>query len=178
MSMLRPEVSALLTRWREVIAAGCTALVGVWLTALGGYFLVAIGVVMILIAAAWGLIALRRLQFFRDVSAPGIVEVDEGQLGYFGPSFGGVLALDDLVELRLSDLHNTRQWRLKTRAGEVLLIPTTATGAEKLFDAFATLPGIDMTAVTVALNRGAATLPIWQRPGIAPIHKQLDHELS
>jgi hypothetical protein len=118
------------------------------------------------------------MRFSQAVSGPGIVETDEGQLGYFGPTFGGFIALNDLVELRLTQLNSTRQWRLKTIEGEVLLIPTTASGAEKLFDAFAALPGIDMATVAAALDRGATTLPLWQRKRLSQKNNLLNHELS
>ena len=178
MSLIRPEVVASFARWREMGAAGGLAIVGVWLGFLGGWVLVPIGILMVVVALAWGTISYRRMRFAKAVSAPGVVETDEGQLGYFGPTFGGFIALNDLVELRLTQLHNTRQWRLKTISGEVLLIPTTASGAEKLFDAFAALPGIDMATVAAALDRGVTTLPLWQRKRLPQKNNLLNHELS
>ena len=163
MSLIRPEVAASFLRWREICAAGGLGLAGLWLVVLGGWILVPIGVAAVATALGWGTIAYRRMRFFRAISAPGVVEIDEGQLGYFGPTFGGFIALNDVVELRLAQWHETRKWRLKTIRGEVLLIPTTASGAEKLFDAFAALPGIDMALVAEALDRGVTTLPLWQR---------------
>ena len=163
MTFLRPEVVAGLARWREVIAAVAALATGAWLAWLGGWFLMALGVAVIIVALAWGMIALRRLRFLRGVAAPGMVEVDEGQIGYFGPTFGGFVALSDLSEVRLAVLHGARHWRLKTTAGEVLLVPVDAAGAEKLYDAFAVLPGIDMARLAAALDRGAETLPLWRR---------------
>lgn len=163
MSYLRPEVVAGLARWREVIASAAALTIGGWLLWLGGWFLMPLGVVVCVLAVAWGLIAVRRLRFLRGVAAPGMVEVDEGQIGYFGPTFGGFVALSDLSEVRLSVLHGARHWRLKTTAGEVLLVPVGAAGAEKLYDAFAVLPGIDMARLAAALDRGAETLPLWRR---------------
>lgn len=153
----------MLHRWREVIAAGLVAGAGLWLALLGGYLLVPVGGAVVLLAAGWALIALRRTRFLRGIAAPGVVEVDEGQIGYYGPTFGGFVALADLAELRLADFHGARAWRLKTHDGQVLLIPADAAGAERLFDAFAALPGIDMARVTAALDHGQATLPLWRR---------------
>ncbi len=161
--MIRPEVRATLRRWREVIAAGLVAALGLWLVMLGGYLLVPLGGVVVLLAAGLALIALRRIRFLRGVAAPGVVEVDEGQIGYFGPTFGGFVALADLAELRLAEFHGARTWRLKTQDGQVLLIPVDAAGAERLYDAFAALPGIDMARITAALDHEQATLPLWRR---------------
>jgi hypothetical protein len=132
-----------------------------------------------LVAAGWTVIALRRLRFLRPVTAPGLVEVDEGQVGYFGPTFGGMIALSDLSELRLCEWHGARQWRLATGDGQVLLIPTEAQGAERLHDAFATLPGIDMAALARSLTARAAPLaPLWTR-AMPPVPlRRIHHENS
>ena len=164
MSFIRPKARQEIARWSEVAAAVGAALVGTLLMRMGGFLFLPVGALLTLLSLGWLLNALRRLSFQRPVVAPGVVEVVEGQVGYFGPSFGGFVALDDVTELRLTDFHGARQWRLRTLSGEVLLIPIDATGAEKLFDAFATLPGIDMAALSAALNREASTLPLWTRP--------------
>ncbi|MCB2111034.1 MAG: hypothetical protein H6895_13765 [Defluviimonas sp.] len=163
MSFVRPELAARLGRWRELAAAAVVALAGFGLLRLGGYVFVPLGLAVLALAAGWATIAVRRLRFLRAVAAPGVVEVDEGQVGYFGPAFGGFVALADLAELRLTDLHGARQWRLRTQGGEVLLIPVDAAGADKLYDAFSALPGIDMARLADALDAGMATLPLWRR---------------
>ncbi|OYX43689.1 MAG: hypothetical protein B7Z02_08205 [Rhodobacterales bacterium 32-67-9] len=160
---MRPEVAAGLVRWREVIASVAALAIGGWLVWLGGWLLMPLGAAVAVLAVAWGLIALRRLRFLRGVAAPGVVEVDEGQIGYFGPTFGGFVALSDLAEVRLAVFYGARHWRLKTTAGEVLLVPVDAAGAEKLYDAFAALPGIDMARLAAAIDRGVETLPLWRR---------------
>jgi len=161
--MIRPELRIALGRWREVIAATCLALFGAWLIALGGWLLGPLGIGLALLAAAWGVVALRRLRFLRGIAAPGVVEIIEGQVGYYGPSFGGFVALADVTELRLSDVAGKRNWRLKTRGAEVLMIPVDAAGADRLYDAFAALPGIDMAAVTAALDDENPPMRLWKR---------------
>lgn len=162
--MIRPELRATLCRWREVIAAAMVLAAGAWLALLGGWLLVPIGFSVAVLALGWGIVALRRVRFLQGVTAPGVVEVDEGQVGYLGPNFGGFVALADLSELRLTAHRGARQWRLSTLDGEALTIPVDANGAEKLFDAFAALPGIDMAAVTAALDHRQPALPLWRRP--------------
>jgi hypothetical protein len=166
--MIRPEVRAMLHRWREVIAAGLAGAAGLWIASLGGYVLMPFGLAVAALAGGWAMIALRRIRFLHGIGAPGVVEVDEGQVGYFGPTFGGFVALADLAELRLAEFYGARAWRLKTQDGQVLLIPVDAAGAERLYDAFAALPGIDMARVTAALDHGQPTLPLWRR-GATPL---------
>jgi hypothetical protein len=164
MSFIRPDLARHLRRWSELAAAIAAALVGGFIMRLGGFLFLPVGALLTLLSLGWAMTALRRLSFQREVAAPGLVEVIEGQVSYFGPQFGGFVALGDLSELRLSEIRGAPQWRLRTSGGEVLLIPVAAAGAEKLYDAFATLPGIDMAVLASALNTGTATLPLWHRP--------------
>lgn len=164
MSFVRPALARRLKRWSELAAAILAALVGGLIMRLGGFLFLPVGALLTLLALGWAVTALRRLSFQRDVAAPGVVDVIEGQISYFGPSFGGFVALDELTDLRLAEFRGVCQWRLGTSGGEVLLIPVEAAGAEKLYDAFATLPGIDMASLAAALKAGTATLPLWRRP--------------
>lgn len=171
MSFLRPDLSRRLARWSELGAAIVAALIGGAIMRLGGYLFLPMGALLTLLSLAWALTALRRLSFQREVAAPGVVEVVEGQIGYYGPTFGGMIALSDLAELRLAEFHGALQWRLRTVSDEVLLIPVDAAGADRLYDAYAALPGIDMAALAAALDAGIATLPLWRRPPPAPRHR-------
>ena len=168
MSHVRSEVTAALVRTREVILALGVVAFGVWLTWLGGYVLVPAGLFVVGIGAAWGMQALRRLRFAQGVDAPGMVEVDEGQIGYLGPEAGGFVGLPDLVELRFLTISGRRMWRLKQADGQALLVPVDAAGAERLFDAFASLPGMDTQVLVSALDQRIETgvsdsLVIWRR---------------
>jgi hypothetical protein len=156
MNMIRPELLANLTRWREAIAAAALAAFGLWLVGLGGYLMVPLGLGVAGLGFGWALLAVRRLRFAQTVDAPGVVEVDEGQVGYLGPQSGGFVGLQDLVELRLVTLRGRRLWRLKQADGQALLIPVDAAGAERLFDAFGALPGMDTQALVAALDPTAA----------------------
>ena len=176
--MIRPEVTALAQRYREMIAAAIPAVLGLWLVRLGGLLLAPIGTVMIALSVAWAVMAWRRIRFAQPTEAPGVVEVDEAQIGYLGPTSGGFVSIVELVELRLLTLRGRRLWRLKQADGQALLIPVDAAGAERLFDAFASLPGMDSGALVAALtpdraapdHNGALTLAgetrtIWRRAG-------------
>ncbi len=171
--MIRPELAARLRPWRETAAAVAATLAGLWVTGLGGIVFLPLGLLLSGFAGVWALSALRRARFARAVAAPGMVEVDEGQIGYLGPAFGGFAALPDLVELRLLAMGGRRLWRLKQADGQALLIPVDAAGAERLFDAFASLPGMDSAALLAALDTPAASggasemRLVWQHPTAA-----------
>jgi hypothetical protein len=152
MTLIRPELRAALWRLREGIVAGLLAAFGLWLMVLGGFLLLPLGAGLTLLALAFGVLAVRRLRFAQGGDAPGVVELDEGQVSYFGPTFGGALALRELSELRLLTQHGRRMWRLRQDDGQVLLIPVEAAGADRLFDAFAALPGMDTGALVAALS--------------------------
>ena len=149
--MIRPEVFALIRRAQELIWAAGVIGVGGWLMWLGGYVLVPVGGAVMALGAALGIMAWRRMRFAQDTLAPGVVEVDEGQIGYLGPTIGGYVSLPELAEVRLITMRGRRLWRLKQNDGQTILIPVDAAGAERLFDAFASLPGMDSAALVAAL---------------------------
>jgi hypothetical protein len=155
MSLIRPELLAAAHRWREVIAALALALLGLWTAAQGGYLLTPLGLAVLAIGLGWALTSWRRLRFQQDGEAPGIVRVTEAQIAYYGPRIGGFVGLPELSELRLLTLRGRRIWKLKQGDGATLHIPVEADGAEALFDAFATLPGIDTAALVAALGHDA-----------------------
>jgi hypothetical protein len=163
--MLRPAARDWLWQRREVIAAQALGLLGLWVAAQGGVVLLPAGALVMALAAALGLSALRRMRFAQGVAAPGMVEVDEGQVGYLGPAFGGYVALPDLIELRLVTIHRRRLWRLKQSDGQALLIPVDAAGADRLFDVFASLPGMDTAELVGALHpaQAAPSHLVWRR---------------
>lgn len=176
--MIRPDLMALLHRSSEVIWASLPLGFGLWLIFLGGYLLTPIGTVIAAVGVAWVILALRRMRFAQAVDAPGVVEVDEGQIGYLGPQIGGYVSLPELAEIRLITLRGRRMWRLKQRDGQAILIPVDATGADRLFDAFASLPGMktsDLVAALQPIATSGQTLPqaanlpemrlIWRRAG-------------
>lgn len=163
MGLIRDDVLATAYRGRELIAAGIVALVGLWLMWLGGFLLFPVGAVTLALCAVWAVQTWRRLRFSQDLAAPGMVEVDEGQVGYLGPTFGGFVALPDLVELRILTMQGQRSWRLKQSDGQALLIPVSAAGADRLFDAFASLPGMDSQALVDAAGGKSGDGVIWQR---------------
>ena len=152
MTFLRDEARQALWHWREVIAAGCLLALGLWCASFGGLILFPFGLAVAALAAGGGWTAHRRLRFQQDGEAPGVVEVTEGRITYFGPTMGGSVGLSDLVEVRILHMRGRAVWRLKQGDGQALLIPAQAQGAEALFDAFATLPDIDLGAVVGALE--------------------------
>lgn len=150
--MIRGEAIAFLLRWREVIFSAALAAFGGWLVALGGFFLLPLGVATIALAGLLALTGWRKLRFRQEVAAPGIVEVLEGQVSYHGPETGGFISLRELQDIRLLTLRGRRMWRMKQTDGQALLVPVDATGAEALFDAFTSLPGMDMAGLLQALD--------------------------
>ena len=82
-----------------------------------------------------------------------MVEVDERQIRYLTSTLGGSVDLAALtrVELR-SGIETGRIWVLKNADGPTLFIPVSAAGADRLFDAFATLPDFDTARLVAAVN--------------------------
>lgn len=168
MSFVRPEARAALWRLREVLVAGALAALGIyWLTSRG--LVAGLGAVCLLAALALAVVGVQRARFRVGSGGPGIVTVDEGQIAYFGPLTGGVVALDDVLRLGLDTRGLPAHWVIDRAGGNSLHIPVTAEGAETLFDAFAALPGLRTERMIGELRRpGGRRAVIWQREGTAP----------
>lgn len=170
---VRPELRAALWRWREVLAGLAVAAGGTWLARLPGPALQIVGVLAALVGLGLALVGWRRLRFRGRGLAPGVVTVDEGQIGYFGPSTGGIVALGQLAELRLRNDGDRLAWVLVSPPDALLTIPHGARGAELLFDVLSSLPGLSAERLLRAVEApGTGTAVIWQRPqpgGLTPL---------
>jgi hypothetical protein len=155
MTLIRPELLAAAHRGREVIAALVVTGFGAWVAFLGGYLLLPLGGVIAALGLGWTVVSLRRLRFQQAGEAPGIVRVTEAQIAYMGPRVGGFVGLPELSEVKLLTLRGRRAWKLRQADGQQLYIPVEADGAEALFDAFASLPGMDTAALVAALGSEA-----------------------
>ena len=163
---LRPEARAALWRWREVLAGGAVLGLGLWWALASFGIMVWIGAA---VAALGGMIlftGVQRLRFARGGGGAGVVEVSERRIAYLGPLTGGVVDLDDLARLDLDGRGRPAHWRLVPLAGESLLIPVDAAGADALFDSFAALPGLRTERMLEHMNTPPqGSVVIWQRPG-------------
>jgi hypothetical protein len=163
MSFVRPEVRAALSRWRE-------ALIGVLIICLGLYWssgvgiLKWVGVVIALGGAILTFTGLQRARFRADGGGPGVVTVDEGEISYFGPFNGGSISIRELAMLSLDPRSKPPVWVLSQAGQGDLYIPVNAEGADRLFDAFAALPGIRTDHLLTTLNKGADdVVVIWAK---------------
>ena len=165
---LRPEARAALWRWREALGGLAIALLALWWLASFyapvrwiGWAILALGV-----AATLG--GIQRARFRQSGQGPGVVQIRERRLAYFGPLTGGIIDMDDVTRLELDPAARPAHWILSGIGGQSLEVPVNATGADDLFDLFATLPGIRTEAVLAALERHPeARVTIWSRPPVA-----------
>ncbi len=149
---LRPEVARLLMRWREVLLVLAVLGLGLWIAARPGPIVQGFGYVVIAISALALVPAIRRARFGVGGTGPGIVQVVEGRILYMGPITGGAVSIGDLTALALRRDHTGAAAWLLTEPGTMLVIPVDAAGAEALFDAFTTLPGLGAQRLLAARN--------------------------
>lgn len=172
--MIRPELTAAMLRWREALiglavlllsAYGAITAFGLvkWLSWLG----LAIGAALI-----WE--GVRRARFPSGQGGPGVVELDERQITYFGPMGGAAISVDDLIRVEIDTIdtgpfNSDLFWTFTQTDGVSLRIPGDAQGVEILFDALAMLPGVDYQAAMAAA--GSTELQhfvIWQKRTSTP----------
>ena len=164
MSFIRPEATATLWRWREVLIGAALAVLALWWLVGPRGLLGMIAPVLLVGAGALIMVGLQRGRFRGAGGGMGAVQVDEGQIAYFGPLSGGAVALRDMRCLRLDGRQSPAHWVLEQADGPALMIPVDAAGADALFDAFATLPGL-RTERMLARLRDTPDVPvvIWER---------------
>lgn len=174
MSFIRPDAYAALMRWREVlVGAGLLALGLMWALGPGG-LLGWVGWALVLAGGALGVTGLRRMRFRTDGSGPGVVQVDEGKISYFGPVDGGAVAASELERLILDPTAHPPCWVLEQPGWPALHIPVNAAGSEALFDAFGALPGLDTGRLVQHLGRKAPMpVVVWERQDARPPNYRL-----
>ncbi len=170
---IRPELVAMLKRWSEVLTGLGVAAFGLWALQARGAFFQGLAGLIVLAGLALAVIGWRRMRFHRDGTAPGVVQIIEGQISYFGPTEGGFVAIGDLVELHLLD--RARTWLLIAQDDTRLEIPVAASGADALFDAFTRLPDLRMQVLLDALDAPdpPQTRAIWLHPARRADHLRL-----
>lgn len=162
---LRPEVRDFFWRWREVLLAGVVLLFGIWWVLTGIGINVWLGYIFSAIGIAWGIAGIQRARFAQDGDGPGVVQIRERRLAYFGPLDGGIMDVADLSRLEIDPTsHPDPSWVLTSIEGQVLNIPINAKGAEDLFDVFASLPDIKTNTVLDVLSHTPdARVTVWNR---------------
>ena len=166
--MIRPEAKRALWRWREVLFGITIAALGyLWVTSYFG-LLRWLGIVLFIIGGALLYIGFQRGRFRSDQDGPGVIQVVEGQIAYFGPSEGGLVAIPDITRISLVTHNSARWWKLEQSALPTIYIPVTAKGTDQLFDAFATLPGLGIESMVQKLTQDTSqSILIWERTDIS-----------
>lgn len=143
MTFIRPEVRQMFWRWREVLIGGGIASLGLYWAVSSRGLLAMLGTVLVVGGAILIFAGLQRTRFRIGRGGPGVVQVDERQVTYFGPLNGGSVSIDALASVELEPRSKPdAEWILTELRGQPLHIPVTAENAESLFDVFASLSGI------------------------------------
>jgi hypothetical protein len=171
---MRPEATQTLARWRGMLISGAVLALGA-LIALRSYDLTFwLGIVIMLAGAISLVAAAQRMRFDAGTGGPGVVQIDEGAIGYFGPLGGGVIARSEMTALALDRTGKPAHWALSQPDQLDVMIPLTAAGADALFDVFAALPGMKTERMLAEMRKGEAGRAIlWQRPGSTAPHLRL-----
>lgn len=152
-------LKAALWRWREALAGLALMAFALWVSLASFGITRALGYALAVAAMIVILAGLQRGRFRRGGGGPGVVLVREAQVAYFGPHHGGSVNIGSLTRLELDQSDpSLPQWLLTEEGQPPLAIPTSAEGAEGLFDVFAALPGIETERMLAALQ-GATAQP-------------------
>lgn len=169
MSFLRPEAKEALWRWREVFAGVAVAAFGLWLVTGPGLLLAVPGYALLVGGGVFTWLGIQRGRFRKAGHGAGAVQIDEGQIAYFGPLTGGVIALREMERLSLERGAYPAHWKLEQPGQDAVMIPVNAAGSEALFDAFAALPGLKTERMLAELaDDKTLSVVIWERRPMRP----------
>lgn len=173
--MIRPAAAAAIKRWQEALIGLAVIALGLyWALFTGGGLLHWIGYVVIAIGVALTVTGIQRARFRTGDGGPGVVQIVERRISYFGPLSGGIVDLDALEALSLDPTSKPAVWLLMAPGQPRLEIPLTAKGADQLFDAFATLPGIRTEHMLRQMQEGAVhSVVIWRAPSVRDAARRL-----
>ena len=139
MSFLRPEVISGLLRWRDALVGSVLIAFGLYSAFTGLTVQRWTGYLLILLGAALLWEGIKRARFPAPGGGPGVVDVDERQITYFGPLGGGAVSIDELSRVEIRTGPAGPHWDFTDTSGATLTIPGNAENVELLFDALAAL---------------------------------------
>ena len=175
MSLFRDQALGQIARVAEPVITGVAALWWGWIgleAALAGRITAVLPLVGAGLAGAWCIVSLTRTVIALNrpgvqEAGPGVVTVQEGRIGYYGPEGGGFVRVSELLSIDLvrAGLPDRREWLFTDVSGATLRIPNEAEGADQLPDALDVLPGLTYQQLATALltsRQGGEGL--WRRP--------------
>ena len=169
MNFIRPELQALMWRWREVALLALIILISVYFFVTGAGLIRVITIGLIIIGLAFLYPAIRQARAVSPTVSVGVVEITERRIRYLGPETGSEISANDLdmVQIESRDENDTSgevTWVFTDIYGQSMLIPSGAEGARALLDAVSSLPGADLDAVVRAMGYPQRTLfTIWKK---------------
>lgn len=164
MSFVRTEALNMIQRWRETLTGAVIAGIGFWWIAGAGGILFWLGLVLVPTGLSLVGLGIQRARLRTGSVGPGIVQIDEGRVIYFGPLTGGGADLATLTRVEIDPTGRPVHWVLHPAGETPLFIPVNATGAEHLLDAFAMLPRFHTARAVALMTKPPATRKtLWQR---------------
>ena len=175
MSFIRPEVRAIFLRWREALIGAAVLLLGLyWSFGVTPGLLTWVGYLALVLGAVLAFAGIQKGRARMGGGGPGVVQVVERRIGYFGPLNGGMVDLDAVTSLSLDPAEHPRHWVITHEGGPALHIPVNAEGADALFDAFASLPGLSPGRMAATLKQeGRKPIVLWRRADLSKRIAQL-----
>jgi hypothetical protein len=164
MAFIRPELKEALSRFRDAVIGVGVSLFGIYWAINSQGFMSIVGTSLAVAGALLVFAGIQRGRFMVGSDGVGVVDVDEGQVTYFGPLGGGSVVIDDLLKVEYdATARPVAEWILHDPVNGELRIPTNAKGADALFDVFASLSGMQTEKMLAVLKtRRRKHVVIWQ----------------
>ena len=170
MSFVRDDAAATLRKYQEVLLGIVLILIGFWILVSFHGFLRWLSVPLVVLGSVSTWNAWRRTRMKAANNGPGVVEIDERRLSYFGPFGGQSISLNDVTRIQietteLGPFADDMFWLFYT-GSELARVPSSAQGADAILDALSSFKGADYDAVIRASSSTKRDkFLIWQKQG-------------
>ncbi|MGR3344457.1 MAG: hypothetical protein ACU0DI_14755, partial [Paracoccaceae bacterium] len=101
MSFVRQELRYAIWRYRDALIGIAVSLLGVYWAINAFGFISILGMSVAVVGALLALAGIQRGRFRSRLGGAGVVQVDEGEVTYFGPFYGGSVVIENIVKVEL-----------------------------------------------------------------------------
>ena len=153
MIFIRPELRHAIWRFRDALFGFAVLSLGLYWAINSFGFIAILGISLVVAGALLAVAGIQRGRFRHGFGGAGVVQIDEGQVTYFGPYHGGSVVIGNIEKVELDPTNRfARVWVIFDRDAGPIRIPTDAAGADALFDVFANLEGMDTERMLTELQ--------------------------
>jgi len=169
MNFIRPEVRALLWQWRDVLIGLAVFALGLWVFLRSFGVLAWLGAAAAIVGVLLVLTGAIRVRFRVPHGGPGVVEIIERRMTYFGPEGGRSFSFDEVKKIEIETTEGGPSfddlfWIFHLEGNPPVRIPASAAEGEEIIDALSAFSGVNSkNVVDACLTTSRERFLVWEK---------------